>query len=72
MFDKISAREAEMAQDIISLSKAGTMQLRRLAKVIHIKNYSKLKRDELALAIIVKKDEMWKQQQMELFQKEKP
>lgn len=57
-----------IAKDIESLSQAGTMQLRSIAKIMHIKNYSKLPREQLIFAILSKKDEMWKQQQMELWQ----
>ena len=56
------------AADIENLSRAGTMQLRKIAKIMHVKYYSKLKRNELILAIIAKKDELWqKQQQMTCF-----
>jgi len=57
----------DIAADVASLSNAGTMQLRTIAKAMHVKRYSKLKRPELILAIVSKKDELWRQQQGELF-----
>lgn len=57
----------DIAADVASLSKAGTMQLRTLAKTMHVRNYSKLKRPELILAIVAKKDDLWRKQQEELF-----
>lgn len=61
-------QSSEVKQDILSLSKAGTMQLRTIARTIHVTNYSKLKRQELIFAIIAKKEEFIKGSQMELFQ----
>jgi len=57
----------DIAANIKSLSAAGMMQLRKIAKIMHIKYYSKLHRDELILAIIAKKDELRQRQQQELF-----
>lgn len=57
-----------IARDMESLNKAGTMQLRTIAKVLHIKNYSRLGRENLIFAIVNKKQELWKTQQMELWQ----
>jgi len=57
----------DISADVASLSNAGTMQLRTIAKTMHVKGYSKLKRPELILAIVSKKDELWRQQQGELF-----
>ena len=61
------AKGIDIAADIASLSQAGTMQLRDIAKVLHVKRYSKLKRDKLILAIVAKKDDLWREQQQELF-----
>jgi len=57
-----------LSADIQNLSKASITQLRQIAKVMHVEYYSKLKRDELVLAIIAKKDELWQKQQTRLFQ----
>lgn len=57
----------DIATDILSLSKAGTTQLRTIARVIHVKYYSRLKREELIPAIIARKEELWAIQQIELF-----
>jgi len=59
---------SEIKADVLSLSKAGTMQLRKIARTIHVKNYSKLKHQELIFAIIAKKEEFIKGRQLELFQ----
>lgn len=78
MPDKITQRQADfmtqeeasthpIAADIKSLSASGTMQLRTIGKIMHIKNYSKLPREQLILAITAKKEELWKQQQQELW-----
>ncbi len=61
---------SDVATDILSLSKAGTMQLRTIARVIHVKYYSRLKRGELILAIIAKKEELWNKQQQDLWSDE--
>lgn len=58
---------SDVAADILSLSKAGTMQLRTIARVIHVKYYSKLKRDKLILAIIARKEELRQKQQQDLW-----
>lgn len=57
----------DVGSDVLSLSKAGTMQLRTIAKTLHVKYYSRLKRDELILAIIAKKEELWNTQQQDLW-----
>lgn len=59
---------SEVKADMLSLSKAGTMQLRTIARVIHVKYYSKLKRDKLILAIIARKEELRGKQQLKLFE----
>lgn len=82
MQNKITKRESDflttkqaaahpLAADIKSLSAAGTMQLRTIAKIMHVKNYSKLPRDQLIMAIVAKKEELWQKQQQELWP-EKP
>lgn len=68
--DFMTTKEAAahpIAKDIKSLSAAGTMQLRTIGKILHVKNYSKLPRDKLILAIIAKKEELWQIQQQELW-----
>ena len=65
---KVTSMDAsEVKADMLSLSKAGTMQLRKIARTIHVKHYSKLKRQELIFAIIAKKEEFIKGSQLELF-----
>jgi hypothetical protein len=69
--DFISTKEIAahpITEGINTLNKAGTMQLRTIAKIMHVKNYTKLKRDQLILAIIAKKEELWQVQQQELWQ----
>lgn len=61
-------QSSEVKQDILSLSKAGTMQLRKIARSIQIKNAYKLPRQELIFAIIAQKEKFLQGQQMELFQ----
>jgi hypothetical protein len=60
-------QSSEVKQDISSLSKAGTGQLRKIAQTLHVKYYNKLQRQELIFAIIAKKEEFIKGRQMELF-----
>lgn len=60
-------QSSEVKQDILSLSKAGTMQLRKIARSIQIKNAYKLPRQELIFAIIAQKEKFLQGQQMELF-----
>lgn len=78
MSDKITPLEAEamvakeaadhpIAKDLESLSRAGTMQLRTIGKIMRVKNYSTLKRDQLILAIAARKRELWQEQQQELW-----
>lgn len=54
-------------KDAETLSLCGTTQLRNIAKSLHVKYYSKLKRDELILAIIAKKQELWEEHKQMLF-----
>jgi len=68
--DFITTREIAahpITEDINTLNKAGTMQLRIIAKILHVKKNAKLKRDQLILAIIAKKEELWQTQQQEIF-----
>lgn len=57
----------DITADIATLNKAGTTQLRIAAKVLRIKYYATLRREELISAIVSKKNELEEQQQMELF-----
>lgn len=48
------------------LNKAGTMQLRRLAKLLHVKNATKLSRPDLIQAIITRHHAQSAEQQFEI------
>lgn len=63
----LEIRAPDFSQDAETLRLCGTTQLRNIAKVLHVKYYSKLKRDELILAIIAKKRELWEEQRQQLF-----
>ena len=57
----------DITTNFTSLSHAGTMQLRKIAKAMHVNNSSKLQRDELIHAIMAKNNEHLNEQQMVLF-----
>lgn len=63
----LEIKAPDFAQDANTLNQCGTTQLRTVAKVLHVKYYSRLKRDELILGIIAKKRELWEKQKQQLF-----
>lgn len=53
------------------LNKAGTMQLRRFARLLHVKNATKLPRPDLIQAIITRNQALLAERQFEIDLKKK-